>query len=69
MSFLIFAESLFFIVASVAIIIVGTLIGIVSWRLLRTLKNIEDISAHLKEATRETTRGIHTVFEHISTQP
>lgn len=66
MDLLTFSQMLFYLTASVAIIVLSVLIGLSTFYFLKTIKNISEISTKLNAASDEIKSKISSLFEKIA---
>ena len=65
----IFAQTLFYLVASIAIIVVGALLAVILYHLIRTVKNVEIFTNKLNDASDEIKAKIHQILERLAALP
>lgn len=69
MSVLVFAQTLFYFSASIAIIIIGVIFAMAVYHLMRIAKKIHEISDNLSELSEETKKAIEEIIEKLSNLP
>lgn len=69
MDILIFSQTLFYFVASIAIIVLGVLLAISTYNLIYITKHLRNISDRLDDATEEIRTRIEEIVEKLSSLP
>ncbi len=69
MGALIFAETVFYVVVSLAIIALGILFGIVTYELVKITHNLRNISENISSASKETEDMIKEMLNRLSGSP
>jgi predicted PurR-regulated permease PerM len=66
---LIFAETLYYLVVSFAVIIIGALVAVVVYHLIYIAKNLRHISDNLDETSGDLKKRIEEIIERLSSLP
>ncbi len=66
---LIFAETVFYIVISLAIIILGVLLGIMTYELVKITRNLRRISENLSSMSKDTEEKVREIIGRLSDSP
>ncbi len=69
MHLLIFSQTLFYLVASFAIIVIGALCVMITYHLVRIMRHLQNISDSLDDTTSELKARIKEVLEKLSSLP
>ena len=66
---LIFAETVFYLTVSAAVIVIGVLCAIVTYRLIRIARELENLSRNLSHASSEAGERINDIIDRLSDLP
>lgn len=66
---LIFAQTVFYLTVSVAIIVIGVLGVVVMYHLIRITRELEELSRNLKNASSEAGERINDIIDRLSDLP
>ncbi len=66
---LVFAETVFYLTVSAAIIVVGVLCAIVAYHLIRITRELEELSRNLKSASSAAGERINDIIDRLSDLP
>ncbi len=64
-----FAQTLFYLVSSVAILVVGGFLAVILYHLVRTVKNLEVFSNKLNTASDEIKEKVQMILEKLANLP
>lgn len=69
MEFLTFAQTVFYLTVSLAIIVIGILCAVVVFHLIHIVKHLRNISDNLDDATGELKNRVKEVIEQLASLP
>jgi len=69
MTALILAQTLFYLTVSLAIIVLGVLLGIATYHFIAIAKNLRKLSADLDKASDDVRKNVEEIMERLSTLP
>lgn len=69
MTALIFAQTLFYLTVSLAIIIFGILLGIIAYHFIAIAKHLRKLSADLDQASDDVRKNIEEIMDRLSELP
>lgn len=69
MSALILAQTIFYLVASLAIVIFGVLLGMVAYYFVQIARQMQNLSENLNQASDEIKENIGEIFDNLSRIP
>ncbi len=69
MGFLVFAQTVFYLTVSLAIIALGILLAVVVFHLIHIVKRLRSISDHLDDAAGELKSRVKDVIEQLTSLP
>lgn len=69
MDMLVFAQTLYYLVVSLAIIVLGSLFAVITYHLIKIAKNLQDISDNMEESSDDFKKRIEEIVERLASLP